>query len=280
MMPIPIPMWGLVLLQTTRIQLLILSKSWGARLMDLLMPASIAFVPIILGRAIGGEKAGFNFAQYTQTSNFAGFLLIGGGSFLLITRALWGFGNWLKQEMQRGTLENLYLTAASMPIILAGVALAFMIYSGLIYIGAMVVGAILFQITFQSNQLPIALAFLIIGLPPLYGLSLLYGALVLRLKETDALLQIAQWTTTLLIGAYFPISLFPTTLKIISLIFPPTWLTQGVRSALLNVPYFSNSWLLDLSVLAFFCLVGPLLGYFTFAKTEKFLRTGSGLGEF
>ena len=250
-----------VLLQTTRMQLLILSKTWAARLSDLLMPSAIALGPIILGRAVAGDEAGLNFAQHTQTTNFAGFLLIGGGTFL-------------------GTLEILYLAPASMATILAGVALAFMLYSALIFIGAMVVGALLFQIVFQTNQLSIALAFLVIGLPPIYGLALLYGALVLRLKETDAFIQLAQWVITLLMGVYFPITLFPIVLKMISLLFPPTWLTQGLRSTLLGVPYLSNSWLMDLAVLLFFCVVGPILGYLIFARTENTLRANSGLGEF
>jgi ABC-2 type transport system permease protein len=269
-----------VLFQTTRIQLILLSKTWTARLVDLLMPSAIAFVPILLGRTIAGDEAGFNFAQYTNTPNFAGFLLIGGGTFLLVTRAFWGFGNWLRQEMQGGTLESLYLTPTSMAVILAGVALAFILYSAVIFIGAMLLGAFLFQVTFLTNQLVIALAFLIVGLPPVYGLALLYGALVLRLKETDAFIQIAQWIITLLMGVYFPISLFPTALRIISLIFPPTWLTQGLRSALLNTPYITNNWIIDLGVLTFACFAAPILAYLAFSGTEKSLRASSGLGEF
>lgn len=269
-----------VFFQTTRIQLLRLLKSWPARLLDLLMPALVAFVPIILGRTIAGGEAGFNFAQYAHTPNFTGFLLIGGGTFLLVTRAFWGFGNWVRQEMQSGTLESLYLAPASMSVILAGVACAFIIYSAFMFIGALGLGMLLYQTTFQLDHWLMALAFLLIGLPPTYGLALFYGALVLRLKETDALIQIAQITTSLLMGVYFPITLFPTTLKVISLIFPPTWLTHGLRSALLETPYLSGSWKLDLSILTFFCLITPLAGYIAFMRTERLLRTGAGLGEF
>jgi ABC-2 type transport system permease protein len=269
-----------VLWQTTRIQLIRLSKTWAARLTDLLMPSAIAFVPIILGRAIAGDKAGAYFTTYADTPNFAGFLLIGGGAFLLVTRALWGFGHWLRQEMQTGTLESLYLTPASMATILAGVALAFILYSALFFIGAMVVGALLFQVVFQTGNLPLALLFLVAGLPPLYGLALLYGALVLRLKETDAFLQIAQWLATLLIGIYFPITLLPLALQIAGYLFAPTWLTQGLRSSLLGMPYFTGSGWIDLAVLVVFSVVVPLIAYGVFVKTEKALRTGSGLGGF
>src|SRR5689334_1412585 len=91
-----------ILLQATRSQLLILSKGWPARLTDLLMPSLIAFVPLILGSSVAGEAAGANFAQVARTPDFAGFLLIGGGTFLLVTRAFWGFGHWLRQEMREG----------------------------------------------------------------------------------------------------------------------------------------------------------------------------------
>lgn len=269
-----------VLLYTTRLQLLRLAKAWEGRLIDLLMPSAVAFIPVILSQAVAGAEAGFNFSHYAQTPQLAGFLLIGGGTFLLITRALWGFGHWLRQEMQTGTLESLYLTPASMAVILAGVALAFIIYSAVIFCGAMAVGALLFQVVFQTNQLALAFVFLLIGLPPLYGLALFYGALVLRLKETDAFIQIAQWLSSVLVGVYFPISLLPLALRIVSWLFPPTWLTNGLRSALLGVPYLSNNWAIDLGVLVFFSLAMPLLGYLVFVKTEKSLRLGSGLGQF
>jgi ABC-2 type transport system permease protein len=177
-------------------------------------------------------------------------------------------------------LEILVLAPAPLAAVLAGVALAFILYSAFIFTGAMLVGALLFQITFQTNQLPLALLFLLVGLPPIYGLALFYGALVLRLKETDAFIQIAQWLIPLLAGVYFPIALFPPVLRVISLLFPPTWLTQGLRSALLGLPYLSHNGLLDLGILALFCLVTPLLGYFTFAWVEKTLKNSSGFGEF
>lgn len=269
-----------VLLQTTRIQLKLLAKSWGARLIDLFMPAAVAFVPILLAQAVAGNQASFNFAQYTGVTNFAGFLLIGGGAFMLVTRALWGFGAWLRQEMQSGVLESLYLSSAAMPFILAGVSLAFIIYSALIFIGAMAVGALLFQVVFQTNQFLLALAFLGVGLPAVYALALLYGALVLGLKETDAFIQIAQWLITLLMGVYFPITIFPAALKIMSLLFPPTWLTQGLRSALLGLPYFTSHWSSDLGVLTLFSILTPILAYTIFTRVEQGLRKGSGLGKF
>jgi ABC-type multidrug transport system permease subunit len=269
-----------ILFYAARIQLLLLAKNWPARLTDLLMPAAVALVPILLGQAVAGQAAGVNFTQSAQTANFAGFLLIGGGGFFLVTRALWGFGHWLRQEMQTGTLESLYLAPASLALVLAGVGLAFSLYSAVMFIGGMLVGAVLFQIAFHTEALGLAIAFLLVGLPPVYALALLYGALVLRLKETDAFIQIAQFTASLLMGVYFPIALLPLAVQLTALLFPPTWLTQGLRSALLGLPYFSGRVYVDLAMLFFFCLVTPPLSYLVFTRTEKVLRTHSGLGGF
>jgi len=40
-----------VLLATTRLQLLRLAKAWVGRLIDLLMPSAVAFIPVILSQA-------------------------------------------------------------------------------------------------------------------------------------------------------------------------------------------------------------------------------------
>ena len=264
--------------QTAYLQFRLLARAWPARMMDLFMPSVVVLIPVVLGRAVGGDEAGFNFVEYAHTADVAGFLLIGGGCFLLVTRSLWGFSNWLREEMRGGTLEGLYLSQAPMPVILLGVALALMSYSALVFIGAMVVGAFIFQAMFQTHYLLLALVFLLVGLPPLYGLALLYGALVLQVKETDAFLQVIQWLATLLMGVYFPITLFPAALRVAGLLFPPAWLANGLRGALLNVPFLSGYWLTDIAVLLLFSILAPWLGYWTLARVEKSLRAGSGLG--
>lgn len=269
-----------IIRQIVSIQLRLLTRAWPARLMDLFMPSMVVLIPVVLSRAVGGDQVGLNFVAYAHTADVAGFLLIGGGCFLLVTRSLWGFSNWLKEEMRGGTLEGLYLSQTPMPFILSGVALALMSYSALIFTGSMIVGAFIFQVLFQTHQLWLAILFLLLGLPPLYGLALLYGALVLRLKETDAFLQLIQWLATLLMGVYAPIALFPTVLKIAGLLFPPTWLLYGLRGALLNVPSLSGHWLVDAGILLIFSLAAPWLGYRAFTQIENSLRADSGLGEY
>jgi hypothetical protein len=65
------------------------------------------------------------------------------------------------------------------------------------------------------------------------------------------------------------------------LLFPPTWMTNGVRSALLGLGFFFGEWYLDLAVLWAFMLVAPLLrvtGCST--RTETSVRRNEGIGQY
>ena len=143
------------------------------------------------------------------TANYAAFLLIGANTFLMTLRAFWDIGLWLRKEQQTGTLESLYVTPADRRWLLVGLA-AFNLARGLINFGlSFTLGCLVFAVNpLQGNWL-VAIVFLCVGVTPLYALSLIYGAIVLRLKETNALIQIAQSVLTLAMGIYYPITVLP-----------------------------------------------------------------------
>jgi ABC-type multidrug transport system permease subunit len=184
--------------------------------------------------------------------------------------------HWLRREVVEGTLDTLLLTRTPLPLLAAGVALALLAYTALSFIGAMGVGALLFQITFQRNHLPLALIFLLIGLLPLYGLALLYSGLTLWLQETSALLQLAQSLAALLMGVYLPLSVMPAALRVASILFPPTWLLQGLRGSLLGWPYLSGSPWFDLGILLGFGVISIAGGLWWLAHLERGWRAGWG----
>lgn len=252
----------------------------GWFLLDVFIPVIIAAVPILLGRAVGGVDAATNFAQRSGTANYAAFLLIGANTFLMTLRAFWDIGLWLRKEQQTGTLEALYVTPADRRWLLVGLA-AFNLARGLINFGlSFTLGCLVFAVNpLQGNWL-VAIVFLCVGVTPLYALSLIYGAIVLRLKETDALIQIAQSVLTLAMGIYYPITVLPALARAAALFVPPMWMTNGMRAALLGTGYILGAWPRDVAVLAAMCLVGPPLAFAIFRRTERSLQRGAGVGEF
>ncbi|MCP4417011.1 MAG: hypothetical protein GY805_10335, partial [Chloroflexi bacterium] len=69
-------------------------------------------------------------------------------------------------------------------------------------------------------------------------------------------------------------------LRFIAQLFPPTWMVNGVRSALLGVGFFLENWYLDMAVLWVFLLFAPLFGMWVFRRTESNLRKNQGIGQF
>jgi ABC-2 type transport system permease protein len=252
----------------------------GWFLLDVFIPIVTAAVPILLGRATGGNDAAANFAQRAGTSNYAAFLLIGANTFLMTLRAFWDIGLWLRNQQQIGTLESIYTTPADRRWILAGLA-AFNLARGLVnFFLSYLLGCLVFSVNPLQGDYVIAISFLCVGVIPLYALSLLYGALVLRLKETNALIQIAQALLTLAMGIYYPVTILPPLARTFALLVPPTWMTNGMRAALLDTGYLLGAWPRDLAVLAAMCLVGPPLAFAIFRRTERSLQRGAGMGQF
>jgi ABC-2 type transport system permease protein len=261
-------------------RLRMMSRYRGWFLLDIIIPTMIAAIPILLGQAMAGPKAAENFRLNTGTDNYVAYLLIGSNVFMMVSGALWNFGFWLRREQQTGTLEALYLAPSSRWLVLCGVALYGTLRSVVNFGLAFTLGCLLFRVNPFQGDILLALAFLLLGLVPLYGVSLLYGAVVLKLKEANALIQLAQWLVSFLMGVFFPITVFPPLLRILALLFPPTWMNNGVRASLLGVGWFFQTWYRDLAVLAAFCVVAPLLGYWVFLQSERRIKANEGMGQF
>jgi ABC-2 type transport system permease protein len=124
------------------------------------------------------------------------------------------------------------------------------------------------------------LLFILVGLIPLYGLSFLFGAVVLKVKESNSLLSLMQWVVSFLMGIFFPVTVLPPFLRLVAQLFPPTWMVNGVRSALLGVGFFLETWYYDMAILWMFLLAAPLLSMWVFSRVEANLRRNEGIGTF
>jgi ABC-2 type transport system permease protein len=269
-----------VMKATTRMRLITISRYPGQLITDIIIPIVFAAMPILLGRATAGADAGAVFAENTGTDNFVGFMLIGAAAFTIVSYSFWHIANWLRWEMETGTLEALYLTPTDRIWIAAGIA----VYSGARSIASALIAYLLGSLIFGTNpfqgELLLALLFVIVGLLPLYGVTLLFGAVVLKLKEANALINLMQWGVSFFMGVFFPVAAFPPLLRFLALLFPPTWMTNGVRASLLGIGYFFGEWYLDLAMMWVFILIAPLIGYRIFQRVETGIRRNEGVGQF
>jgi ABC-2 type transport system permease protein len=268
-----------VLFASFRMRLMTITRYPGQLVMDIFIPIVFAYMPILLGRASGSNPA-LVFAANTGTPDYITYMLIGTSVFTLVNFAFWHVAYWLRWEQEAGTLEALYLVPTHRLWVVGGTALYSCVRGIISALAAYLIGSLLFNVNPFRGEVLLALAFIVVGLIPLYSLTLVYGAVILKVKEANSLVNLMQWGVSFFMGIFFPIAIFPPLLKAISLLFPPTWMTNGVRSALLGVGYFFNYWYLDLAVLWGFVLVTPFFGYWVFTRTEKNVRKNEGVGQF
>ena len=267
-------------LAETRLRLLNSSRYPGELFLEIIIPTILASMPILLGQAAAGPDAAANFAANTGTTNYVAYLLIGSNVFVLVTRAFWDIAYWLRFEQETGTLEAIYLTPTSSLTLASGVALYSAIRGLLTTTLAYLLGCLVYQVNPIQGDVLLAMTFILVGLIPLYGMAFLFGALVLKVKESNALVGLMQWLVSFLMGIFFPVAVLPPLAKVLALAFPPTWMVNGVRSALLGVGFFFETWYQDLAMLGVFLLFVPLFSVWVFRRMEQGLRRNQGVGEF
>ena len=264
----------------TRIRLINITRYPGQLTMEILIPIIFASMPMLLGRSMSGADAAANFEGNTGTTNYVAYLLIGSAVFTIVSSAFWHIAHWVRFEQETGTLEAIYVTPTSSTWLIAGVSM----YSAIRGVGSAIVafllGCLVFRVNPFQGDVILALIFIFVGLIPLYGLTFLFGAVVLKVKESNSLLSLMQWVVSFLMGVFYPVTVLPVFLRFVAQLFPPTWMVNGVRSSLLGVGYFMGNWYLDLAVLWTFMLFAPLLGIWVFRRAEGNLRGNEGIGQF
>ncbi len=267
-------------LAETWLRVLSISRYPGQLVLDMIMPTVFAAIPLLLGRASAGANAAANFQATSGTANYVAFMLIGSSVFNLVSSAFWVIAHWLRFEQETGTLEAVYLTPTPTTTLVIGVALYSAIRGLALAVPGYLIGCLVFQVNPLDGDVALALAFILVGLIPLYGLAMLFGALVLKVKESNALVGLMQWVLSFFMGIFFPLSVMPGWLRAVALLFPPTWMTNGARAALLGVGFFFEKWYLDFAMLWVFMAIVPLLGFTAFTRMETHIKRNEGVGQF
>lgn len=264
----------------TRLRLINVSRYPGQLVMEIVIPIVFAAMPMLLGRSTGGADAAANFQANTGTANYVAYLLIGANVFTIVSSAFWHIAHWVRFEQETGTLEAIYTTPTSSTTLAAGVALYSAVRGFVAALLAYLIGCAIFRVNPFQGDIFLALTFLLVGMFPLYAFAFMFGALVLKIKESNALINMMQWVVSFLMGIFFPVAVLPDAIRFVAQLFPPTWMVNGVRSSLLGVGYFFETWYLDFAVLWAFLLVAPLLSISVFRRVENNLRRNEGIGTF
>jgi len=268
-------------------RLRIITRYKGAILLESFLPIFFAAMPILLGIAVAGseENAASNFFQNTQaagqgTMEYRVYMLLGSSTFMVVSLMLWLIGYWVRREQETGTLESIYLAPAKRLYVLVGVTSYSLVRSLAAFIVAMFVGSLLFGVNPLAGNFLAAIGYLMLGIPALWGLSFFFGALIMRVKEANSVIQLIQWVVPFFMGIYFPVTMFPPLVRITAMAFPPTLMNDAMRSALLNIPSLYGPGYIVLGLMFMAAWITPLLGYEFFGMMERRIKRNEGVGQY
>lgn len=241
----------------------------------LVMPLLFTSLIFGMGQFIGGNNAATYFAARTGTSNIVIYEILGSAVWMTSWVVIDDVGVALRDEQMKGTLEQNFLAPINRATLLVGLSLTdIAITGGLFFI---VVGAaIVIMMPSAIIGLLQAYLLLLVGLIPLFGIGFLFAGFVVRFKEPYVFIQLVNLIFAVLTGTYYPVTLLPYWVQLLSHVLPQTYVIQNMRQIIL-----ANQTLVSLYgsvfILLALALIYPTIGYSIFKKLE---RRAAVTGEF
>ena len=284
------------IIKITFLTSIIVWKSYkGTLIFFIILSILFAMLPIFMGRAIGGPNYKTFFAENGGGTHPEAFLILGTNSWSLVLYALWDYATYMREEQQQGTLESLFLTPANQGLVIVGRGLLSAIMAVSTFLVGVFIGLILFDPNLLvSIDLPLflfSIFLILIGFIPLLGLSMALGAFIIRYKEINNVLSIFQFILGTLMGVFFPITILPFVVQIMSVLFPGTWIVQDIRYVITGSPpmlvilgmnkVFGNIPIIfDFVAIVILAIVWALAGIVVFSRTLKRMEKEEGISQY
>lgn len=259
----------------------IYTRYTGWVVMSFVVPIIITMLPIFLALSLAGSisTAGSILYKYAGTRDIVFYIIVGATIWSLSNEILWDFGMWLYEELEAGTLEQVLLTPVSSFEMLLGSVLYALTISFITSMTSLIIAGALFGYLdiILSVEFLLALGIIILGFVPLLGMSIFFGAIVLKIKEPWAFFNVLTAFLIYASGVFYPIKILPPLVRYIALIFPATIQIADARAVLLHIEYIFNP-VLDILMLISYALIWPIIGAFMFNRVQKELKKKGSIG--
>lgn len=262
----------------------IVRKDWKQYWRYPLNAVSTVLQPVIwlapvyfMGKAfsINGEALGF--AQYSGTSDYMSFLILGAILGNFVNAVFWGMGYALKNDMDAGVMESNWLAPTPRLLILIGRSLTNLFVTAVTSLGMLIVCKFVFGFRPTGDVLR-AVTAIVPMLVGLYGFGFAFAGLVLIMREANTMVDLSSWIVQVFSGADFPVTILPKWLLPISLLIPLTYGLDAARGLLLK----TNTLLsigAEVTLLIIFMFVMLWFGSWIFYRVERRVRTLGTLGQ-
>jgi ABC-2 type transport system permease protein len=267
-----------------RALLALIRKDWKQYWRYPLNAVSSIFQPLIwvapvyfMGMAFSVEGKALGFAQYSGTTDFMSFILLGTILENFINAVFWGMGYALKNDMDSGVMESNWLTPIPRLLILVGHSVTNLVVTAITSSGMLLFGALMFGFHATGDVLQ-AFAPIIPMMLGLYGFGFAFAAIVMLMREANALVDMSSFLVQIFSGSNFPVNALPRFLLPIALALPLTYGLDAVRAHLIGTnTILPLKWELVLLIVFMFAMLW--IGTATFRSLERRVRTLGTLGQ-
>lgn len=213
-------------------------------------------------------------------SIIAGVMVYGFLLFIFLTEALWSLGYSVRREQRQGTLEQLYLSPASKSAGLVSRACVTLLWTGLLaalstWMMASMIGGL------PIANLPLATVLLILTLTGTCGIGFAFAAVTLRAGEmAQTLATILQFGFMIFCAPFYPFSVLPRWMELVSRALPLSYCVDAFRSVLMGYPtgYPELAEMeTEMTIVALFGILMPLIGLWIFKLEERNARRKGNL---
>lgn len=259
-------------------------KDWKQYWRYPLNAVSTVFQPVIwlapvyfMGKAFSVDGQALGFAQYSGTSDFMSFIILGAVLGNFINAVFWGMGYALKNDMDSGVMESNWLTPIPRLLILIGRSLTNLFVTAVTSLGMLFVCGLIFGFNPTGDVVGAVLAVIpmLIGL---YGFGFAFAGVVLMMREANTMVDMSAFLVQIFSGTDFPVTVLPKWLLPIALLLPLTYGIDAARGLLLK----TNTLMaigVEVALLIVFMFVMLWFGSWLFYRIERRVRTLGTLGQ-
>jgi ABC-2 type transport system permease protein len=262
----------------------LIRKDWKQYWRYPLNAVSSIFQPLIwiapvyfMGQAFSVNGKALGFSQYSGTTDFMSFILLGTVLESFINAVFWGMGYALKNDMDSGVMESNWLTPIPRLLILIGHSVTNLVITAITSLGMLLFAGLLFGFH-ASGDVMKALLPIVPMMLGLYGFGFAFAAVVMLMREANTLVDVSSFLVQIFSGSNFPVNALPRFLLPVALALPLTYGLDAIRANLIG----TNTILplqLELILLVVFMFVMLWIGTVTFRSLERRVRTLGTLGQ-
>ncbi|MGH2541563.1 MAG: ABC transporter permease [Ardenticatenaceae bacterium] len=269
------------LLAVARKEWIIFRRYAGWILAVFIWPVLFPFGYIYSAKALSGPNGSAlpAFATLAGTADYVGYIVIGTLLWMWLNMTLWDVGFQLRNEQMRGTLESNWLCPVWRSSIMLGSSITKLGISLFFLAISILEFWLLFDVRVLQGNLALHLLVLLLLIPSIYGIGILFGSLVLRFKEANAMVFLVRGIFMLFCGITYPIAVLPAWMESVSAFLPLTYAIRSIRAVSLSGATFADI-RADLQALALFALILPVLSVLAFRFMERRARRTGSLGQY